>query len=167
MPDSLTERKTMKQHSILSLVPWLRSSERKNFVYSFLPFGWLANLGRLAGLALLLAGPHVHGSVTRYWLGTAGNKWSTPANWSPAGSPQNGDQLVFTNRVSSYITNDLNNLSVDSLSFHLSFTVNGNALMIRGGIYYFGTSGLMTLNNASLTLGSASPFTAVSPTSIL
>ena len=33
--------------------------------------------------------------MVRTWLGTGGNdRWSTSANWSPAGAPNSGDDLV-------------------------------------------------------------------------
>jgi autotransporter-associated beta strand protein len=81
---------------------------------------------------LLLAGFNANGQ--RYWLGTAGNNWSTPANWVPAGPPQNGDDLFFTNRVGNNIVNDVTNLTLRSMNFYLAFSLSGNDITLTGGI---------------------------------
>lgn len=69
--------------------------------------------------------------------------WSNPANWSPAGVPQDGDSLFFEASVlvdgSTHTINDLTNLTVNSLSFRVvnndapttySWTLSGNELTI-------------------------------------
>jgi hypothetical protein len=95
-----------------------------------------------------------HGA-TRYWLGTAGNNWSTPNNWSPTGPPQNGDDLMFTNRVSSFITNDLTGLTLRSLTFRRGFSVLGNGMTVTTGIAYDGPDVVMGFNVETLTLGAS------------
>jgi autotransporter-associated beta strand protein len=91
--------------------------------------------GRLVlfGISILLLAGYKAGAQ-RYWLGTAGNNWSTPANWIPAGPPQNGDDLVFTNRVGYNIVNDVTNLTLRTMDFYLAFTLSGNPIALTGGI---------------------------------
>src|SRR6059036_1255735 len=55
----------------------------------------------------------------RDWTGAASANWSDPNNWSPTGTPQNGDALGFGSVSDShrFVVNDLVNLTVWSLDF--------------------------------------------------
>src|ERR1035441_1234383 len=110
-----------------------------------------AKAALITSIALSLAASDARGT-TRYWQGTAGNNWSTPANWSPTGPPQNADDLVFANRVSYNIVNDLPSLKVRSLDFQLSFTVSGNSLAIENSISSEATDSSVSLDVSGLTL---------------
>src|SRR2546426_115453 len=114
---------------------------------------WLA---LIAQLAFLLAVPPAHGA-SRSWQGTHGSYWSTPANWSPTGRPQNGDSLRFTNRVSSYITNDIDGLSVYFVDFFKAFRVYGtNLTLASGAIMYWVNEPGMEINFHMLIVSNAS-----------
>lgn len=102
-------------------------------------------------LALLVPTAETLGA-SRDWLGTAGNNWSTPANWSPPGLPQDGDELNFVNKVSNNIVNDLPNLTVRSMLFREVFSVTGNALKVMDRIASQTSDGAVIIDVASLTL---------------
>ena len=72
------------------------------------------------------------GGQTLTWVGGAGINWSTRQNWSPAEIPSRGDDLVFP--VSTFIiaTNDLVDLSVNSITISDGYTIGGLALEITG-----------------------------------
>src|SRR5262249_12352811 len=110
----------------------------------------------IALVALLFAlAPPVH-AITRTWTGNGSdNLWSTPANWSPTGAPQNGDDLVFpgqANRRSS--VNDLAGRRFMSLLFNgvIGFgepvdtlTIAGNPIVISNGVSAAHQNGLVRI----------------------
>ena len=81
-------------------------------------------------------------AATRNWTGGGGNNlWSNPNNWSPAGVPQDGDELSFEKLCifplcpAVTVVNDLNNLRVGQLKFGgssgaVQYVVNGNPLIL-------------------------------------
>ena len=76
-------------------------------------------------------------ATTRNWTGANSANWSDPNNWSPAGTPANGDYLQFGFVSSSHNTmnNDIFGLDVAGLHFIANnFTLNGNTLLISGNI---------------------------------
>jgi len=102
---------------------------------------WLL-AGGLAGFA-----PALEAAQGRVWFGEGdGVHWSDARNWVPVGVPQSGEDLLFelTGLTSPTDTiNDLNNLSLHSLTFKSSFqfgflgtvwTVRGNDLTIAAGM---------------------------------
>ena len=98
-----------------------------------------------AGLAGLMTLPVL--GAERTWTGANSANWSDPNNWSPAGTPQNGDVLQFgyvsdSNRS---MQNDIGNLNVESLSFaNNSYTISGNSLDVsEGGIDNDGATGIV------------------------
>jgi len=84
-----------------------------------------------AGLADLSTMPA--SATDRNWTGANSANWSDPNNWSPAGTPQDGDGLYFgistINDSHRQMFNDLVNLSVNSLYFvNNDYQIDGNAL---------------------------------------
>ena len=100
-------------------------------------------------------------ATTRYWQGTAGNNWSTPANWSPAGPPQDGDDLFFINRVSNNINNDLPFITVHSMIFYQAFSLSGNPMTVTSEIACFATDAGVDIFVDGLYLGGNTYLNAV------
>src|SRR5216684_713960 len=69
------------------------------------------------------------------WYGLGGNgNWSNPANWNN-GVPNPGDDLAFSPSGPFTPTNDLTpGMTFGSLSFNTDFTMQGNAIVLTGGI---------------------------------
>ena len=99
-------------------------------------------LRALAGffLALLFGGAALPAEAAlRLWTGAGSNAfWSTPANWNPAGPPQNGDDLIFPagapRRTS---TNDLTARTFGFVFFNgasSDYELHGNAITLTGGL---------------------------------
>src|ERR1043166_6819679 len=76
-------------------------------------------------------------AVFRVWQGGSGVAWSTPANWSPVGAPQAGDDLHFpsttlaANRTAS---NDISGIKLNSILFNVPMTVLGLSVTVSNGI---------------------------------
>jgi autotransporter-associated beta strand protein len=92
----------------------------------------------LLGLMLVCVGHWLNTpllAAERRWTGDANNLWSNPNNWDPVGTPQNGEDLEFSefslNRV---VVNDLANFAVRQLRFRDGYNVSGNTLSILEGI---------------------------------
>src|ERR1035441_9290414 len=68
----------------------------------------------------------------RTWTGAAGVNWSSPNNWSPVGTPQNGDDLEFLgNDSNDSMINNISGLIVTSLTFkENNYQLTGNLLTI-------------------------------------
>jgi fibronectin-binding autotransporter adhesin len=84
------------------------------------------------------------------WTGASNTSWGTAGNWTSCGGtvPQNGDSLVFDDSVLSSsvsLTNNLTNLQVGSISFINNsintYTINGNAISLSGGVSSTGVIG--------------------------
>jgi autotransporter-associated beta strand protein len=92
---------------------------------------------------------------TNTWTGLGGTPfWSNPANWDTGTIPETGDDLVFANAST---TNDLTpGMSFRSLSFTNSATIDGNSIVLTGGI-----TGGATINLNSITLGADQSFSGV------
>ncbi|MHA3770507.1 beta strand repeat-containing protein [Verrucomicrobiota bacterium sgz303538] len=79
------------------------------------------------------------------WIGAGTNNlWSNEANWiggSPATDASGNIDLIFpTNAAQLVVQNDINNLTVDSITFNAAggtsangYTINGNAIFINTG----------------------------------
>lgn len=91
--------------------------------------GRITMLLLLAGAVLWLGRPLA--AAERRWTGNASGLWSNPNNWDPAGSPQNGDRLVFEQNSNTSMVNDLVDLSVTSMEFvSHDYRLSGNALTL-------------------------------------
>lgn len=114
-------------------------------------FSRTLSAGLFLSSALLIGGAS---AATKTWIGSNGSQWSVPANWSPSGSPVDGDSLVFPSTASIRITtNDISNLTVVGLQFTSSgYTISGNALTVSGT---YGTTGGNTINAPLTFVGTA------------
>ncbi|MCI0745318.1 MAG: autotransporter-associated beta strand repeat-containing protein [Verrucomicrobia subdivision 3 bacterium] len=81
--------------------------------------------------------PSAHGAPKR-WTGAINGNLNTPGNWSPAGVPAAGDDLIFqpppVTRL--LVTNDFSpNRAFNSITFEGSnYFLRGNALLLTNGI---------------------------------
>src|SRR5690349_15650533 len=74
-------------------------------------------------------------AAERSWTGLASAFWSNPNNWSPVGTPQNGEDLVFAGPLNESMVNDLTGLSVQSLRLReRDFVLSGNTLTVLESI---------------------------------
>jgi autotransporter-associated beta strand protein len=109
-------------------------------------------------------------AATRTWVGAGNNLWSNPNNWSPAGTPQPGEELEFTGACPvpfcfRDMQNDLPNLRLNRLFFESAdYTLSGNSLIISNRITVGLTGGdatkLSVTINCGLTLGGNLSFVA-------
>ncbi len=89
-------------------------------------------LAAFVGITLLL--PSLP-AATRTWTSFLSGVWSDPGNWTPAGVPQNGDTLVFGVFSGRTCSNDLANLSLNTITFtNNGYTITGNAVTLTQGI---------------------------------
>src|SRR6267142_3110715 len=133
----------MPMKNQISNMNWPLSIKSENF-------GW--SLVILISATLISVAPDAHATI-RIWTAGAG-KWSDASNWSPAGPPQNGDDLVFNNSPGSTMTDDIPGLSVRTLEFHHSGAVVGpNNLTVTVGINAFSAdAGPLAMNFPSMIL---------------
>ena len=107
-----------------------------------LAFAFVGSLGRAGALP-----------AVRTWQGGSGPNWSTPGNWTPAGAPVDGEQLVFPASTNLTSNNDITGLDLDSLVFADNYAVTGNALTLDAGVTV--TAGSPSLGFAGITLSGA------------
>ncbi len=87
----------------------------------------------LAILAICLVTAVTQGA-TRLWTGGGGNNnWSTAGNWSPAGTPANGDRL-YLQTAGATTVNNLPGLVVEYLLVHDGQTVNGDLIIANNRV---------------------------------
>ena len=96
------------------------------------------------------------------WTGSAGSAWSSISNWSPAGVPAAGTDLVFPQGAPLTSTNDLSSATVGKMSINDVYTIGGNAFTLNGGIARGGPAGAAHIN-ANVTLGASQTFTSTEP----
>ena len=121
----------MKIHTIIFGLHWLTKLDLLRLLLVSV-LGWLAT-------------PEC--AVARSWTGDGETNvvklWSNPANWTPQGVPQNGEDLWFGGTLSPdlLMVNDLPNLTVRSLRFAMEDIgdvaghLYGNTLGISQGIF--------------------------------
>lgn len=116
----------------------------------------------LLALSLLLAfAPAI--AVTRTWNGGSpyDNNWDSISNWVSRRAPLKGDALIFAGNARLSNSNNIANLSVNSLTFAAgagAFTLGGNALTLSnasGSVIENMSSTLQTLNLGMTVLGSS------------
>jgi len=92
--------------------------------------------GTLTVLALLMVFSVSHAQVGQLysWTGAASDLWSNPNNWTPVGTPANGDSVAFPSGASNLTnTNDLTGLELVDISLNTSgYTLNGNSVVLSG-----------------------------------
>lgn len=111
-------------------------------------------------------------ATSRTWTGGGGSSyWSASANWSPAGSPVSGDQLIFPGGASRVVnTNDLPNLHLNSITLNGSsggFYLNGNSLSLDSNITDVHSGAVNTVNMGIQFISSGAIDTGASGTLIL
>ena len=87
-------------------------------------FNWV--YFRLLILVILTVNSVISYADTHTWVPTAGGAWTTATNWSPAGLPVAGDDVIINNDQTANIT-AVPNLNLNSL------TVNGTCNLIGSG----------------------------------
>jgi autotransporter-associated beta strand protein len=89
----------------------------------------------VAWFLLIGAGLGAAQAETRTWTGASSLLWSNPANWSPAGVPQDGDDLVFSSTTSLTSENNLPTVvTLHSLRFEYTHTIDsGTGIAISDG----------------------------------
>ena len=102
----------------------------------------------LIGASLVLA-PAPAAAATRTWAGGNGDVWSVAANWAPAVTPVDGDDLVFDATGSTSSTNDLA-ISINTITFDTPHEISGNVFTLTSGITSTGSGPLAI---GSVTLG--------------
>jgi hypothetical protein len=61
-------------------------------------------------------------AAEKIWTGSSGSNWSTPANWQPAGTPTQSDDVVFDGTISSISCSLPSNVIVRNLSVLPNYT---------------------------------------------
>lgn len=119
----------------------------------------------LASIALyFLCSAQPVGAALRLWTGAGPNDlWSTPANWNPAGAPQNGEDLGFlAGAPRQTSTNDLIGRTFHSFIFNgagADYTLFGNSIALSAGANTLGTA-RGSLNFSLVTLAANQEFIA-------
>jgi hypothetical protein len=122
----------------------------------------------IGGLAVLLAGMHLSGSVQAadiVWTNTAGGNWSSTNNWNPNQVPGASDTAWITNNGTYTVTLDASatvaSLTLGGTSGTQSFVVNANNTLTLNGASMVGSNGAFNL--ARGTLGGSGSFTVNGP----
>ena len=107
------------------------------------------------------------------WIGTTGSNWSTPGNWNTGYAPLSGDDLIFATTASGSTIDDIQGLSVNSITITGSgYTLSSTAGTLNlGGVLtntgtgtntisaVIGGSGGIIQAGGTLTLTAANTFT--------
>ncbi len=94
-------------------------------------------------------------ATTTTWTGAdPSGYWSAPANWSPAGVPTNGNDLVFPGGLppgDMVSTNDLTDRIFRSIRFDLAsrHTIRGNPITLTNGTIAINHKGVLTFGTRS------------------
>lgn len=96
-------------------------------------------LARLAGALLaLLFSASAFAQTTYTWIGAVDSRWGEPGNWSPIGTPQDGDSVAFPDGVPNRSqVNDLpagRRLATIRFNSFGGFTIIGNPLVLTAGV---------------------------------
>ncbi|HEV2694812.1 MAG TPA: autotransporter-associated beta strand repeat-containing protein [Verrucomicrobiae bacterium] len=95
---------------------------------------------------------------TLTWTGTGANAyWNNSANWGGFGIPANGDTLIFTGFTNYVNTNNIANLTLNSIKFYdfsSSFDLRGNAFTLTNSIIDTNFVGSAIIEN-NITLATA------------
>lgn len=104
-------------------------------------------------------------ALPRTWNGNSGPLWNVAINWTPAGVPANGDDLIFPAGASNPVnTNDLVGRTFSSISFNGAaggYALRGNAITLNAGIVAAHTAGDNAVD-LPITLGANQTFTVTS-----
>ena len=111
-----------------------------------------------ACMAGMLAMPAL--ATTRNWTGANSGNWSDPNNWSPGGTPADGDYLQFGMVSDAHRTmnNDIAGLEVANVVFIANdYTLNGYTLLLNGAVDggIDGDVGELTAHSYTVTINCA------------
>ena len=103
----------------------------------------------------LLAGTIGAHAATSTWTGSTDNLWTTGGNWTPAGPPAPGDDILFPNVSAQSVDLGFSSSSIGSLTFNApdAYSLANGWLTLGGGFFQNGT-GSVTIG-AGLDLGGA------------
>jgi autotransporter-associated beta strand protein len=109
-------------------------------------------------------------AVVRTWtgLGTTDN-WSTTANWAPAGTPANGDDLVFPAGAARLVNTNNVSVRLNSISFNGAgggYVLRGNTISLTNGITASHTTGANRID-FDILLGASQTFTSTDLDAVL
>lgn len=109
-------------------------------------------------LAVALAYPGA--AATRTWVCQwANNNWGTATNWSPAGLPQNGDDLVFTPTGRFDSVNNLAAFRARTITITTGAEIHGNAFTVSNSVLWSGA--VLSRVTAPILLGGPLAMTGV------
>lgn len=105
-------------------------------------------------------------AATKTWSGAVDNTFNDAGNWTPAGIPVNGDDIIIVNNTgsTSSLINDISNLNVNSitLSGPDPVTINHSVGLILSGVYSSTTGNSSPSSyTGTITLGSDSTISDV------
>lgn len=102
-------------------------------------------------------------AAVKTWDGTTSGNWGTSANWTPAGVPVDGDDLIFPAGAANLNnTNNITDLRVASIQFNGAaggYILNGNAITISNGVVAAHTVGDNDLSFAAITNATSQTYT--------
>jgi autotransporter-associated beta strand protein len=88
---------------------------------------------------------------TLSWSGTTSGYWNDSANWGYAGTPANGDTLIFSASQPNLLnTNNIANLTLNQIRFAGpggGYDIRGNAFTLTNSITATNTAGANTIEN--------------------
>jgi autotransporter-associated beta strand protein len=127
---------------------------------------FLARRSFFAASALCLALLMVTNSRGNTWIwtgeGGANGNWNNSANWGSAGTPANGDTVVFQGSAGLNNTNNFTNLTLNQIHFiNGGFNLYGNAFTVTNTILATNFTGSVAIYN-TLTNGTANLFLLIS-----
>lgn len=94
-------------------------------------------LGLLVGLVALSMDRQVALAQTKTWAGHTGGLWSDPGNWVGGVAPVDGDSLLFPYASFSHSTwNDIQGLTVGSVTSEVNFGVSGETVTLMGNLNF-------------------------------
>ena len=94
-------------------------------------------LGLLVGLLALFADRQIAVGQTKVWAGHTGGLWSDPGNWVGGVAPVDGDSLLFPYASFSHsMWNDIQGLTVGSVTSEVDFRVSGETVTLTGNLTF-------------------------------
>jgi hypothetical protein len=107
----------------------------------------------LAAATALAAGIISAQGATSTWTGSADNLWTTGGNWTPAGPPAPGDDILFPNVSAQSVDLGFSTPSIGSLTFNAPDAYSlANGWLTLGGSFLQNGTGSVTIG-ADLDLG--------------
>jgi len=104
----------------------------------------MASGGRFRTVLAIAVAAMVQGELLNFaratgdtWVANSAtqNNWDSPGAWQRNNPPQSGDDLYFNGGGYNVSNNNLNGLSINSISFRGGYTLTGNSLTLTRGLY--------------------------------